>query len=702
MGMSNTSGTADFLFELGTEELPPTALLGLSEALGSGMRRALEDAALSFDALTLFATPRRLAVRVSALQLRQIDRQVEKRGPPEKIAFDGDGNPTRAASAFAQGCGVPVEDLARIETPKGVWLAYSAVAPGESAASLLPGIIDRAVAELPSPKRMRWGSGDAEFVRPVHWMVALLGEQIVDAQVLGIQAGRTTYGHRFHAPGAIELGHPTEYEQQLLERGSVVADFADRRAQIRDGVMSAAKANGGTAIIDDALLDEVTALVELPVPLWANFDAPFLQLPDEVLISTLQEHQRYFPVRDDKGGLMAGFITVSNLRSLDPDQVRNGNERVVRPRLADAAFFWEADRKRPLAQRVDDLERVVYQEKLGSLGAKAQRVGKLAGYIAQQIGADVALAERAARLAKTDLLTDLVGEFPDLQGVMGSYYATADGEPAAVALALKEQYLPRFAGDGLPQGGVGQALAVADKLDTIVGIFAVGARPKGNKDPFALRRSALGVMRVLIEGELALDLSQSIDRAVAGLPPGLAQAGLAQEVFEFMLERLRAYYLGGGKAQDEALEPTIFEAVLARRPAQPLDFDQRVQAVRQFLTLDAAESLAAANKRIANILRQAGTVGEQVDPQLLKLPAEQALHGALSGVQDEVRALLDAREYSAALQKLAALREPVDVFFEQVMVMDEDAAVRSNRLALLGQMQGLFGHTADLSLLQTR
>ncbi len=699
--MSNTSGTADFLFELGTEELPPTALLGLSEALGSGMRAALEDAVLSFDAITLFATPRRLALRVSALQSRQADREVEKRGPPEKVAFDADGNPTRAATAFAQGCGVQVQDLARIETPKGVWLAYSAVQPGEAAADLLPGIIDRVVAGLPSPKRMRWGSSDAEFVRPVHWLVALLDDAVIDAQVLGIQAGRTTYGHRFHAPGPIELGHPGEYEQLLLERGSVVADFSDRRSQIRDGITAAAEANGGNAIVDDALLDEVTALVELPVPLWANFDAVFLQLPDEVLISTLQEHQRYFPVRDSDGALMPGFITVSNLRSTDPDQVRDGNERVVRPRLADAAFFWDSDRKIPLAERVEDLNRVVYQEKLGSLGAKALRVSKLASYVATQIGADSDAAQRAALLAKTDLLTDLVGEFPDLQGVMGSYYATADGESAAVAQALKEQYLPRFAGDALPAGGVGQALAVADKLDTIVGIFAVGARPKGNKDPFALRRSALGVMRVLIEGGLALDLPAAIARAVDELPSGLADNTLADEVFEFMLERLRAYYLGGGKAQDGPQEASIFEAVLARRPAQPLDFDQRVQAVRQFLKLDAAESLAAANKRIANILRQAGTVGEQVDTALLKLPAEQALHGALSSVQDDVRKMLDAREYSSALQTLAALREPVDEFFEQVMVMDEDAAVRANRLSLLGQMQALFGHTADLSLLQS-
>jgi glycyl-tRNA synthetase beta chain len=690
------SARLPLLVELGTEELPPKALAELSRAFADAIAQGLRDAGLEYGSVQGYATPRRLAVAIDELTVRQPDRAIERRGPPLKAAFDAAGQPTRAALAFAESCNVPVGQLERTETPKGTWLSFRSTERGRDTAALVPEIVAAAVAALPIPKRMRWGSGDAEFVRPVHWLVLLLGEEVVPGRVLDLDAGRTTRGHRFHAPQPIELRDARSYAGQLEREGRVVADFARRRARIEEGVRKAAAAIGGEAIIGAALLDEVTALTEWPVALAGRFDERFLELPAEVLISTLQDHQRYFAVRGSDGALRPHFIAVANLESLAPDQVRAGNERVVRPRLADAAFFWDADRKRTLASRAGELAGVFYQARLGSLADKSARVAALAADIAARIGGDPALAERAGRLAKTDLLTQMVGEFPELQGIMGRYYARLDGEPAEVADALAEQYQPRFAGDQLPRSRTGQALAIADKLDTIAGSFAIGSRPTGGKDPFGLRRAALGVLRTIIEGELRLDLPALLDRAVTAQPVAGAQV---TDIYEFMMDRLRAYYL----ERSGGIDPGVFEAVLARQPASPLDFDQRLRAVQQFLELEESASLAAANKRIANILRQAGDPHlAAANAALFTEDAERNLHSALAGQAREVEPLLAAGRYTEALARLAGLRGVVDEFFDRVLVMADDPAVRLNRLALLAQLRRLFLHTADLSRVQTK
>jgi glycyl-tRNA synthetase beta chain len=684
------------LVEVGTEELPPKALPALSRAFAEGLAAGLRDAGLAAGTVHPFATPRRLAVRVAAVPDRQPDHTTERRGPPLKAAFDADGNPTRAALAFAESCGVPVASLARLETPKGAWLAHTTAAPGQPAAAVVPAIVERALAGLPVPKRMRWGSGDAEFVRPVHWLVILLGADVVPARMLGVEAGRTTHGHRFHAPAPIVLAHADEYPDVLARRGYVLADFAERRTRIADGVAAAAATLGARAHVEPALLDEVTSLTEWPVAVAGHFEERFLALPAEVLVATLQDHQRYFPVRDADGALCARFIAVANIESHAPGQVRAGNERVVRPRLADAAFFWEADRRRSLADRAPDLAGIVFQARLGTMADKCARVAGLAGAIARVLGANVAHAERAGRLAKVDLLTQMVGEFPELQGIMGRYYAREDGEDDEVARALEEQYLPRFAGDRLPETRTGQALAIADKLDTIAGTFAIGNRPSGNKDPYGLRRGALGVLRIVIERALPLDLRALIEDAIARQPvPGAD----ADALYEFMMERLRAYYLEG----DSGIDASVFDAVLARRPTAPLDFDRRLRAVQRFLELDASASLAAANKRIANILRQAGDpeLGP-ADPKLFVEDAERVLHEALGAQAALVEPLLAAGRYADALEQLAGLRASVDAFFDQVLVMADDPALRANRLALLAQLRRLFLHTADLSRIQTK
>ncbi len=691
------SDTKEFLVEIGTEELPPKALRRLSEAFGRLIVEGIDEAALAHGEARLFATPRRLAVQVPQLQSRQADRDMEMRGPPTRIAFDDDGKPTRAGAAFAAKCGVAVDALETIETDKGAWLVYRGTETGQPAAELLPGIVAAALDKLPIPKRMRWGSNEAEFVRPVHWVVMLLDEEIVPTELLGIASGNSTHGHRFHAPEAITVTSPAAYEEVLDRQGHVMADFMARRTLIETEIDKAAAAAGGAVVSDDALLDEVTALVEWPVAVSAGFDDRFLELPDEVLIETLQAHQRYFPVRGDDG-LLPAFVTISNIDSRDPEQVRAGNERVVRPRLADAAFFWDTDRRTPLAERVDALGRVVFQKKLGTLRDKAERVEQLAAEIAGACGSDPQLARRAAQIGKCDLLTEMVGEFPPLQGTMGRYYATHDGEPAEVAAALEEQYLPRYAGDELPATGTGAALSLAEKLDTIAGIFSIGQRPTGTRDPFALRRSALGVLRLLIENGLDLDLQALAEKAVALQPVDTDPAEMAGEIADYFLDRLRAYYVDDPEA---GITPQMFEAVAARRPSSPLDFHQRLQAVREFSRLDAAESLAAANKRIANILRSSDdSVPREVDPSALVEPAEKTLFDEMTGLEGSVMPLLQDRDYAAALTRLAGLRPAVDRFFDDVLVMADDDSLRLNRLALLGRLRQLFLHAADLSRLQ--
>jgi glycyl-tRNA synthetase beta chain len=691
------SAASDFLVEIGTEELPPKSLLALADAFGDGIARGLAAAGLKFQALERFATPRRLAVRVRRLAERQPDRPIEKRGPPVKAAYDANGVPTQAALAFARGCGIDVAALERIETPKGEWLVHRGVEQGAATADLLPGIVTAALDALPIAKRMRWGAGEAQFVRPVHWVVMLYGRETIATGILGIPASNVTYGHRFMAPKPIRLSSPLAYVRLLHRRGRVLADIHERREAIRQGVMAAAGRIGGQAVIDDALLDEVTGLVEWPVALAGRFDAKFLELPPEVLIATMQDHQRYFPVRDADGTLMPWFVTVSNIESTDPTQVIAGNERVVRPRLSDAAFFYATDRQRRLESHVDALERVTFQTQLGSLQDKSRRVRGLARTVASAIGGDPVLADRAAQLAKCDLLTYMVGEFPELQGLMGRYYARHDGEPAEVAEALREQYLPRFAGDELPATRTGMALAIADKLDTIAGIYATGQKPTGTRDPFGLRRAALGLLRISIERRLDLDLQQLIVQALGALPFA-APENAQSEVYDYVVERLRAYYAEGNAGI--AVTPEMFDAVLATRPASPLDFDARLRALVQFLQLPDAASLAAANKRIANILRKAGgPVGDVYDSERLIDPAELVLAEQVAAIAKQVEPRFAARDYTPALQQLAALRQAVDAFFDSVMVMADDPTLRANRLALLNRMRGLFMRAADLSRL---
>jgi glycyl-tRNA synthetase beta chain len=696
--------TADFLVEIGTEELPPKSLASLEQAFAAQVLDGLRGVGLGFDHLHSYATPRRLAVLVSALQLQQPLQKIEKRGPPVAVAFAGDGSPTRAALAFAEGCGVPVEALGRVETAKGAWLFHSGEAKGRPAAELLPEIVAAALAALPIPRRMRWGGGDAEFVRPVHWIVMLLGDSVLTEPLFGITPGRKTRGHRFHAPEELVIVMPADYPALLGDRGKVIPEFAARRERVRQLADEAALAAGGQAVYGEDLLDEVTGLVEWPVAITGRFNPAFLRLPEEVLIATLQGHQRYFPIRDAGGQLMPAFVTMANLESRDPEQVRQGNERVILPRLSDAAFFWDQDCKVSLAARVEHLGSVVFQKGLGSIFDRSQRVAQLGGEIARLLGHDAAIVERAALLAKTDLLTQMVGEFPELQGRMGFHYATHDGESAAVATAIEEQYLPRHAGDRLPTTPAGRALAIADRADSLTGVFALGKRPSGTKDPFGLRRAALGLLRILVEDGVDLDLPALLSHAVALQPVAVKDPeSLATELYDFILERARAWYLDGlaPGLPAGAITPEIFEAVRLRRPPSPVDFHSRLVGVRSFLCLAEAESLAVANKRIANILRTAGAGEHRVDPAIFEAPEELALHTAIEKVGDAHRQHLTQRDYRQALQALAALKLPVDAFFEAVLVMADAPALRNNRLAQLRRLRALFLDVADLSCLST-
>ncbi|MDH4022462.1 MAG: glycine--tRNA ligase subunit beta [Gammaproteobacteria bacterium] len=698
------SVTADFLVEIGTEELPPKSLAALEQAFAGYIQEALGAAGLGYTGFSSFATPRRLAVLVSDLQCEQPRQKVEKRGPPVAVAFAADGSPTRAAAAFAEGCGVPVEALGRLETAKGAWLFHSAESAGQPASGLLPGIVNAALAALPIPRRMRWGSSDVEFVRPVHWVVMLLGDAVLPAPVLGIAPGRETRGHRFHAQDALSLAKPADYPAVLASRGKVIPEFSVRRDRVRQLADAAARAAGGVAIYSDELLDEVTALVEWPVAITGSFDPEFLRLPEEVVIATLQGHQRYFPVRDPGGHLMPRFITTANLESREPDQVRQGNERVILPRLSDAAFFWDQDRKMSLSSRVDRLATIVFQHGLGSVLDRSQRVATLAGEIAESLGHDRAAVERAGLLAKADLLTQMVGEFPELQGRMGCHYATHDGEPAAVATAIEEQYLPRHAGDRLPATPAGRALAIADRADLLAGVFALRKLPTGNKDPFGLRRAALGLLRILVEDGVDLDLPALLARAIALQPVAAKSASaLTEELYDFIVERSRAWYLDGLAPGVPAGSVTAetFEAVRLRRPTSPVDFHARLMAVHSFMGLPEAESLSVANKRIANILRTAGTGGNGVDPAAFEAAEERALHTAIEKVIKTHRQHLASRDYRQALQGLATLESPVDAFFKAVMVMADDTALRNNRLAQLRRLRELFLDVADLSCLST-
>lgn len=690
--------TRDLLVEIGTEELPPKSLRKLSRALGTEVCAGLDTAELSYANVALFATPRRLAVLLADVQAKQKDRALERRGPAVSAAFDTAGRPTKAAEGFARSCGVEVESLQRLETEKGAWVVHRATEPGKTVQELVPTVVETALRKLPVARRMRWADGDAEFVRPVHWVVLLFGETLIEAELLGVNSGRTTRGHRFHCPTPLYIDRPAEYENLLSERGYVVASFEKRAEHIKSSVSDTAQGLGGRAVIDDQLLEEVTALVEWPVAISGDFDTDFLALPSDVLVATMQAQQRYFPVIDDDGNLLPHFITISNIESSNPFAVKAGNERVIRPRLADAAFFYQSDLECPLAARLDDLAEVTFQEQLGSLRDRSNRLSKLASHVAIAMGEDpeqVKLVRRAGLLCKCDLVTKMVGEFPELQGVMGGAYAVKDGEPPDVGTAIAESYLPRFAGDRIPRSGIGRALAIADKLDTLVGIFGIGEHPTGDKDPYALRRAALGVLRILIEGELDLDITRLVDAAVEEYAKPLPNKAVAAEVLDFIHDRLRAYFA------DAQVPTTVFTAVQVIKPPQPLDFANRVYAVDKFRGLPEADSLAAANKRIRNILKQVeGEVPDTVDEQLFSEEAEWNLAAKMVGLTPRVHTLLKERDYATALALLAGLRDPVDEFFDNVMVMADDPAVRNNRLAMLNNISALFLATADISKLR--
>ncbi len=685
----------DLLVEIGTEELPPGSLLHLSESFAAGIRMGLETAQLAFHALEAFATPRRLAVQITGLTAAQPDTESFKRGPAFNAAFDPQGKPTQAALGFARSCGVSVEELQTHENDKGRWLGYPVKQQGLPTTSLIPEIIACALAGLPVPKRMRWGTSDIEFVRPVHWVVLLYGNNIVAAEILGQPTGRHTHGHRFLCSKPLTLATPSKYAATLEHEGKVLPSFAKRRERVRAQVESLGAECGGRAIIDPGLLDEVTALVEWPVAFTGRFDPAFLDLPPEVLIATLKHHQKYFHVVDTESGLAPCFIGVSNIESARPELIRQGNERVVDPRLKDAAFFWEQDRRRPLASHIEGLQGIVFQEKLGTLHDKCGRVAALSEYIVQSLGSDREAARRAAWLSKCDLLSDMVGEFPELQGIMGRYYAQHSGELVEVCQALEEQYFPRQAGGALPRTETGLALAMADKLDTLVGIFAIGLAPRSDSDPYALRRCALGVLRMLIERRIDLDLEQALVRAAAGFNPRLKVHKTVPEVFDFMLERLRRYYL------DDDVTPGIFESVFCRRPTRPYDFDRRIKAVTAFAALPEASSLAAANKRVANILKKSSDLPfADIDTDLLVEAAEKELASCLETVTKTALPKFDRGDYTSALVDLARLKESVDQFFDQVMVLCDDMKLRANRLALLRTMSALFLRVADISRLQ--
>ena len=687
--------TQDFLVELGTEELPPKALKPLSDAFAQGIRTGLEDAGIAFDKVEAFAAPRRLAVRVRKLEDAQPDKPVEKRGPAVKAAFDDSGNPTKALNGFASSLGVTPEQLDTLETDKGAWVVYRTVEQGKPTAELLPQLVEQALAGLPIPKRMRWGAHRTEFVRPVHWLVFMYGNTVIDAPIMGLKPGNTTRGHRFHCPRSLIVPTPNDYEIVLRQEGYVIADFAERREVIRRGVEDIAeKEASGRAVIDEDLLDEVTALNEWPVPLLGGFEERFLEVPAEALISSMKEHQKYFHVVDPGGKMLPVFITLANLESKDPAQVVAGNEKVIRPRLADAAFFYETDRKTRLEDRVEQLKPIVFQEKLGSIHDKSVRVAALAGKIAEAIGSDPVLAERAAMLGKTDLVTEMVLEFTDLQGIMGQYYAANDGEHEDVAKALNEQYMPRFAGDDLPSTLTGCAVAIADRLDSLVGLFGINQPPSGTRDPFALRRASLGVLRIIIERELPLDLQTCCEWAEQNFTQ-LTEQNTASTVVDYMLERFRAHY------EEQGISAEVYLSVHARRPTRPLDFDRRVKAVDAFRKLPEAEALAAANKRVSNILTKQGdeSIGEHVDNALLQDKVEIALAEQVSEQAEKVVPLFDSGDYATALSSLASLRTPVDAFFDEVMVMADDEAVRNNRLSLLNRLRNLFLRVADISVL---
>jgi len=686
--------TQNFLVEIGTEELPPKALKTLATSFADNVEAELNQAGLTFDKIEWFAAPRRLAVKVLNLATQQPSKEIEKRGPAVSAAFDAEGKPTKAAEGWARGCGITVEQAERIATDKGEWLVHRAKIEGQPTKNLLNDIVANALAKLPIPKPMRWADKTVQFIRPVHTVTMLLGDELIEGEILGVVSARTIRGHRFLGEKEFEIQHADQYPQLLREKGSVVADFNERKAEIFAKSQAKATALGGVADIEESLLEEVTSLVEYPNVLAAKFEERFLAVPAEALVYTMKGDQKYFPIYDKDGKLLPHFIFVSNINPEDPTAIIEGNEKVVRPRLTDAEFFFKTDLKQKLVDRLPRLETVLFQQQLGTLKDKTDRIEQLAGEIAKQIGADEAKAKRAGLLSKCDLMTNMVFEFTDTQGVMGMHYARHDGEDEEVAVALNEQYMPRFAGDELPKSLVASAVALADKFDTLTGIFGIGQAPKGSADPFALRRAALGALRIIVEKNLPLDLEDLVKKSAALFGDKLTNQNVVADVVDFMLGRFRAWY------QDEGIAVDVIQAVLARRPTRPADFDARVRAVSHFRTLDSAEALAAANKRVSNILAKADAAIGEINLTACVEPAEKALAEAVLALRTEVQPLIAKGDYTAVLDKLANLRAPVDNFFDNVMVNAEDPALRQNRLAILNTLQDLFLQVADISVLQ--
>ena len=686
--------TQNFLVEIGTEELPPKALKTLATSFADNVEAELNQAGLTFDKIEWFAAPRRLAVKVLNLATQQPSKEIEKRGPAVSAAFDAEGKPTKAAEGWARGCGITVEQAERIATDKGEWLVHRAKIEGQPTKNLLNSIVANALAKLPIPKPMRWADKTVQFIRPVHTVTMLLGDELIEGEILGVASARTIRGHRFLGEKEFEIQHADQYPQLLREKGSVVADFNERKAEILAKSQAKATALGGVADIEESLLEEVTSLVEYPNVLAAKFEERFLAVPAEALVYTMKGDQKYFPIYDKDGKLLPHFIFVSNINPEDPTAIIEGNEKVVRPRLTDAEFFFKTDLKQKLVDRLPRLETVLFQQQLGTLKDKTDRIEQLAGEIAKQIGADEAKVKRAGLLSKCDLMTNMVFEFTDTQGVMGMHYARHDGEDEEVAVALNEQYMPRFAGDELPKSLVASAVALADKFDTLTGIFGIGQAPKGSADPFALRRAALGALRIIVEKNLPLDLEDLVKKSAALFGDKLTNQNVVADVVDFMLGRFRAWY------QDEGIAVDVIQAVLARRPTRPADFDARVRAVSHFRTLDSAEALAAANKRVSNILAKADAAIGEINLTACVEPAEKALAEAVLALRTEVQPLIAKGDYTAVLDKLANLRAPVDNFFDNVMVNAEDPALRQNRLAILNTLQGLFLQVADISVLQ--
>ena len=686
--------TQNFLVEIGTEELPPKALKTLATSFADNVEAELNQAGLSFDKIEWFAAPRRLAVKVLNLATQQPSKEIEKRGPAVSAAFDAEGKPTKAAEGWARGCGITVDQAERIATDKGEWLVHRAKIEGQPTKNLLNDIVANALAKLPIPKPMRWADKTLQFIRPVHTVTMLLGDDLIEGEILGVASARTIRGHRFLGEKEFEIQHADQYPQLLREKGSVVADFNERKAEILAKSQAKATALGGVADIEESLLEEVTSLVEYPNVLAAKFEERFLAVPAEALVYTMKGDQKYFPIYDKDGKLLPHFIFVSNINPEDPTAIIEGNEKVVRPRLTDAEFFFKTDLKQKLVDRLPRLETVLFQQQLGTLKDKTDRIEQLAGEVAKQIGADEVKAKRAGLLSKCDLMTNMVFEFTDTQGVMGMHYARHDGEDEEVAVALNEQYMPRFAGDELPKSLVASAVALADKFDTLTGIFGIGQAPKGSADPFALRRAALGALRIIVEKNLPLDLEDLVKKSAALFGDKLTNQNVVADVVDFMLGRFRAWY------QDEGIAVDVIQAVLARRPTRPADFDARVRAVSHFRTLDSAEALAAANKRVSNILAKADAAIGEINLTACVEPAEKALAEAVLALRTEVQPLIAKGDYTAVLDKLANLRAPVDSFFDNVMVNAEDPVLRQNRLAILNTLQGLFLQVADISVLQ--